>query len=373
MKEVLLKELSNSDIDWLIAAGHRQEIDPGTILIRAEEACDRLYILLEGTLSLSIPVTDQNPLTRAFAAIESVESSGKEIARLSSGEVIGEIPFVGFRPMAATVQAVEKSTVISIPLEPLATKLRLDVGFAARFYRAIAILFSDRLQNAIARLGRTNQVQGQPLKDVLCVLGDLNDSDIDWLMGAGEAQRIPARTVLIREGGPVDALYIILSGTLSMSISEDMGNPLTRAFAAIEGNEISAREIARLSKGDIAGETPFIDSRLPSTTIKTLEDSLLLSIPRHHLAAKLQQDVGFACRFYRVIATLVSDRLQGMLSKFGYGRRIYSKGQTLNDKVEYEDELNTDALERMALAGTRFDWMLSHLSTELQSGRRYSP
>jgi bacteriocin-type transport-associated protein len=366
MKEVLLKELSNSDIDWLISAGHRQEIDSGTVLLSEGKASDRLYILLEGTLSLSVPVTDRNPLTRAFAAIENQETSGKEIARLSSGEVIGEVPFVGFRPMTATVQAVEQSTVIAIPLERLTAKLRLDVGFTARFYRAIAILFSDRLQNAIAQLGRTNQVQGQPLKDVLCVLGDLNDSDIDWLMGAGEPQRIPARTVLIREGGPVDALSIILSGTLSMSISEDMGNPLTRAFAAIEGNESSAREIARLSKGDIVGETPFIDSRLPSITIKTLEDSLVLSIPRSLLAAKLQQDVGFACRFYRAIASLLSDRLQGMLSKFGYGRRIYSKGQALNDTVEYEDELNANTLERMALAGTRFNWVLGHLNIDLK-------
>ena len=80
------------------------------------------------------------------------------------------------------------------------------------------------------------------------------------------------------------------------------------------------------------GETPFIDGRLPSATVKAIEDSLVLTIPRQQLAAKLQQDIGFASRFYRVIATLLSNRLQGMYSQLGYGRRVYSKGQPLDEK-----------------------------------------
>jgi hypothetical protein len=79
------------------------------------------------------------------------------------------------------------------------------------------------------------------------------------------------------------------------------------------------------------------------------------------LAAKLQQDVGFASRFYRMIATLLSHRLQGIYSRLGYSRRVYSQGQPLDENVQYEDELELSVLDRMALAGKRFDWMLSHL------------
>ncbi|MUG91968.1 cyclic nucleotide-binding domain-containing protein [Scytonema sp. UIC 10036] len=359
--EVLLKELNNSDIDWINLTGRRREISPGTVLVQEGKTPNNLHILLDGTLKVTIPQGSNNPLNRAFAAIEGDEFSGREIARLSSGEVVGDIPFVGFRPTATTVSAIEKSLVMSIPRQQLAVKLQQDTGFAARFYRAIAILFSDRLQNIINQLGRSNQAKGQPLRDVLCVLGELNDSDIDWMMACGTPQKIPANTVLIRERGPVDALYVLLGGTMSVFISENEMNPLARAFAAIEGGETVGREIARLSKGEIIGETPFIDTRLPSATVKSLEDSLVLSIPRQELATKLQQDVGFAARFYRVIATLLSDRLHGMLVKFGYGRRVYTKGQPLNDNVEYEDELDFNVLDRMALAGSRFDWMLGHL------------
>lgn len=361
MTEVLLKELTNTDIDWMIATGHHREIAAGTLLIQEGKVADSLHILLDGILTVSISQPDNNPLTRAFAAIEGDEILGREIARLSSGEVVGELPFISTRPTATTVKAVEKSLVMSIPQKELAAKLQQDVGFASRFYRAIAIMLADKLQSIIYQLGRRNLAQGQPLRDVLFILGELHDSDIDWIMAYGTPQKIPANTVLIHERGPVDALYILLNGTMSLSIAEDERNPLTRAFAAIEGSEISGREIARLSQGEIIGETPFIDGRLPSATVKAMEDSMVLSICRQQLAAKLQQDVGFASRFYRVIATLLSNRLQGMFSRLGYGRRVYSKGQPLDENVEYEDELNACVLDRVALAGKRFDWMLGGL------------
>ena len=181
------------------------------------------------------------------------------------------------------------------------------------------------------------------------------------MMATGSQQKITANTILIDEGGPVDALYILLSGTMSLSVSDDERNPLARAFATIEGSEITSREIARLSKGEIMGETPFIDGRLPSATVKAVKDSLLLSIPRQQFAAKLQQDVGFASRFYRVIASLIYQRLQGMYSRLSYGRRVYSKGQSLDENVLYEDELDLNVLERMALAAKRFERMLRRL------------
>jgi bacteriocin-type transport-associated protein len=341
--------------------GFRQEMPAGTLLVRDGKAPKFLHILLDGCLSVTVSHASDNPLTRAYAAMEGVETVSQEIARLTTGEVVGEIPLLGIRDIATTVKAVENSLVMLISQEQLAVKLQQDVGFAARFYRAIAILLSDRLQSLIDRFGRNNIGYSQPLRDVLFILGDLHDSDIDWMMSCGTQQKIAADTVLIREGGVVDALYILLNGKMSLSVSEDRRNPLTRAFAAIEGNKILSRAIGRLSKGEMVGETSFIDSRLPATTVRTIEDSSVLSIPRQELAAKLQQDVGFASRFYRVIATLLSNRLQGMVGSLGYGKRVYSRGQSLDEMVEYEDELDLSVLDRMALAGKRFDWMQERL------------
>ncbi|MFN6487495.1 MULTISPECIES: cyclic nucleotide-binding domain-containing protein [unclassified Nostoc] len=357
MKEVLLKELTNSDINWMITTGLQREIAAGTVLIQEGKTTDTLHLVLDGTLVVTTSQADNNPLGRAFAAIEGDEIKDREIAKLSSGEIVGEIPFINVRTTAASVRAIEKSLVISIPQQELAVKLQRDVGFACRFYRAIAILLSDR----ITQLGRSKLVQSEALRDMLFVLGELNDSDIDWMIATGTRQKIAAHTVLIREGGPVDALYILLDGMMTVSISEDRRNPLIRAFAAMEGTETQSREIARLSRGEIVGETPFIDTKLPPATVQAIADSLVLSIKRQQLAAKLQQDIGFASRFYRVIATLLSNRLHELLSRIVYGRRVYSKGQPLDENIEYEDELDSIILDRMALAGTRFDWMLKRL------------
>jgi bacteriocin-type transport-associated protein len=345
VKETLLQELSNSDINWLLATGRRTEITTGNVLDREGKAA-AFHIVLDGILT---------------ATVSQGKSTNLEIARLPSGEVIGESFFIGNRAIAPTIKAVENSLLLSIPRQQLAEKLERDAGFAARFYRAIAILLSDRLHNLIGQLSRKQLVRDQPLKDLLFVLGELNDSDIDWLISTGTRQKIAANEVLIHEGGTVDALYILLNGTTIVSIAEKKCNPLTLTFGVREGCETSSLAIAQLSRGEIFGETPFIDGRLPFARIEAVEDSLVLSIPRQQLAAKLQQDIGFSSRFYRAIATLVSSRLQEMLSRLGYIKPVDSKSQSLNGAIESEDELDFSVLDQMAMAGTKFDWMLKRL------------
>lgn len=97
-------------------------------------------------------------------------------------------------------------------------------------------------------------------------------------------------------------------------------------------------------------------------SVKAAEDSVVLSIPRWRLAAKLLHDVAFAARFYRVLAVLLADKQRAIVSRLGYGRLSYSTGQSLGENLEYENELNSDFLAQVALAGARFDWMLKRIS-----------
>jgi bacteriocin-type transport-associated protein len=363
MTEVLLKELSNSDIDWMLKTGSREEISTGQVIIRQGEPVNALYILLDGALTVCISQADNNPLGRAFAALEGGEMSGREIARLSSGEMVGEIPFIESYLPSTTVKALTDSQVLVIPQQQLATKLKQDISFAAHLYRASAILLADRLEKIVSQLGHSTLVLSQPrLREILFIFAELHDSDIDWLIVAGEVNRLPAGTVLIPSGRPVEALHILLDGKLTLSTSEDDRNPLARAFSNLEDSDTVEREFARLSRGDIVGETPFVEAPPPSMSVKAAEDSMVLSIPRWRLAAKLLHDVAFAARFYRVLAVLLADKQQAIVSRLGYGRLSYSTGQSLGEKIEYENELNSDFLGQVALAGARFDWMLKRIS-----------
>jgi bacteriocin-type transport-associated protein len=222
-------------------------------------------------------------------------------------------------------------------------------------------MLSDRLQEVASQLGRGRLSQSQSLKEVLFIFGEFSDSDIDWLIAMGCTEEVRAGRTLIKEGKPIDALHIILDGKMKVSIAEGSSNPLTLAFAALGLGKRAEREVARLAKGEMVGETAFVGAGTASNTVKALENSLVLSIPRQQLKVKLEQDVRFAARFYRAIAALLSDRLRSLITRIGYGRRTYSTGQLLDEQVEYEDEIDLGVMDQMSLAGTRFKWMLSRL------------
>jgi CRP/FNR family transcriptional regulator, cyclic AMP receptor protein len=147
MKKVLfiLGELIEEDIDWLVEIGDRQLIPPAMVLIQEGHCVETLYILLEGELSVSAQAL-----------------GGREIARLSRGEIVGEMSFVDSRPPSATVRAAQASQVFAIPQAQLAAKLDRDVGFASRFYRALAMFLSNRLRSTVGQLGDRTETTLDP-------------------------------------------------------------------------------------------------------------------------------------------------------------------------------------------------------------------
>lgn len=165
------------------------------------------------------------------------------------------------------------------------------------------------------------------MKQVLFILGELSDADIDWLIQTGDRQELEPGTILIHEGKSVDALYILLDGTLVVTIS------------ALEG-----RQIARLASGDVVGEMSFVESRPPSATVQTLEKSVVLAVERSHLSEKLQIDVGFAARFYRALAILLSSRLRGTVRQ-----------------LSNSPDASQSETETAAIAQQRFDNLLERL------------
>lgn len=102
-----------------------------------------------------------------------------------------------------------------------------------------------------------------------------------------------------------------------------------------------------------------MDTRPHSTTVQAAENSIVLAIPRQKLMSKLEQDSGFAVRFYRALASVLTDRLRNTVS-----RLRYRKGQPLAEGVEYEDELDQTVLEQLALAGTKFAWLLQQIKSD---------
>jgi len=177
------------------------------------------------------------------------------------------------------------------------------------------------------------------MRKALLYLGILNDSDIEWMIAAGVKQEVAPSEVLISEGKPISALFVVLDGKFSVVVGS-LGN----------------REVARLQAGEVVGEMSFVDSRPPSATVRALERSVVLAIPRNVLTAKLAQDPLFASRFYRALAVFLSDRLRGTVAVLGYG-----SGTLIDDNALYSDEIEGAILDHLSLGGARFDWLQRRL------------
>jgi bacteriocin-type transport-associated protein len=352
MSELLLRELTTADIYWLKQAGAQVKVPAGQVFIPAGTVPDCFYLLLDGRAAITLPRSALDPLQQAFAIIEGTTGE-QEIMALENGDVFGALPGLVAPLPTATVVAKTDCMVLVLPIVDLLAQLGADVAFAGRFYKWVAILLAGRLQRMLRRLGRRNLAQGKLLRDVWLVFGEFHDSDVEWLMAMGKVQQVAAEEVLLGAGKPIEHLYLVLDGSLVMLWEEAAVNPLLQAFAVLEGQEMLGREVAQLGQGALVGVSPFLDGRLERVTMRSAGGAVVLAVPRRLVLAKLQQDLGFAGRFYRVLGVVMGYRLQGVCGRLGYGRRVYAGGA--------EDELDMEAIDRMGLAGRRFELMLGKL------------
>jgi CRP-like cAMP-binding protein len=143
----ILGILDDTDVSWLAMTGKSRSIAPGTVIIQRGVPMDSLFILIDGQLQ--------------------VYSGSVEIARLSAGEIVGEISFVDARPPSASVKATVESQVLAVPKSALYAKLQKDLGFASRFYFSVATFLAERLRASTARLSASEaEADGHPGEDL---------------------------------------------------------------------------------------------------------------------------------------------------------------------------------------------------------------
>jgi CRP-like cAMP-binding protein len=178
------------------------------------------------------------------------------------------------------------------------------------------------------------------MRKALFLLGRLTDQDVEWLVTCGRPRSVRAGDVLIHQGRPVEDLFLILRGTFRVS------------------DERAGRELARLTSGEIVGEMSFVDANPPSATVAALGPGTVLALPRGLLQQKLDEDSGFAARFYRALAAFLSDRLRAAAA----ASVPAPAAPGLDPSVVQDDELDPNVLDTIHRAGTRFSQILTRLS-----------
>ena len=176
------------------------------------------------------------------------------------------------------------------------------------------------------------------MRRVLYLLGQLSDENIEWMIAQGKRENIPAGTVLIEEGKPSALVYIVLDGLLGIFVRAGQDENL----------------IAQRGAGEILGEMSFIDDSPPTATVKTLEPSILFTLPKTTLADHLEENRDFAARFYRGIAVSLSYRLRESMERS-------APGTSMSGDVNEDEELDATVLDSVYLAGMRFDQIVRRM------------
>ncbi|MBD2482831.1 cyclic nucleotide-binding domain-containing protein [Planktothrix sp. FACHB-1365] len=173
----------------------------------------------------------------------------------------------------------------------------------------------------------------------LFLLGGLSDDDLSWIINKAKIEKLPPGERLIYEGRPINALYFVLSGLLTVVIGSK-----------------EDRELAQITTGEVVGEVSFIDSRPPLATVKALETTQVLAISRFELNSKLHHDSKFAARFYHGLSLCLASRMRGTIRRLGY-----------DDLTEYEidvlepEEFSEQTKEFLVLAQAKFNWLVQNL------------
>ena len=174
------------------------------------------------------------------------------------------------------------------------------------------------------------------MRKAMYLMGVLDDGDIEWLAKNGSDRRLQTGQTLVREGQPVDSLFVVLDGRLAVTAG--------------------AVQVATLYAGEVVGEISFIDSRPPLATVTALDNARVLAVPRAGLQQKLDADKKFAANFYRSLAIFLADRLRTTTSRLGYG------AASQDSQAGDPDELGDDLLETVSLGTRRFDELLKRVS-----------
>ena len=174
------------------------------------------------------------------------------------------------------------------------------------------------------------------MRRALYILGLLTDEDIEWIVGNGERERLAPGSKIITEAQPLDSIFILVDGKLMAHLEQ--------------GN----RKLSELGPGEVLGEISLLDSRPPTVSVSAVDESLVIRLARTRLFTKLESDTGFAARFYKALGVFLAQRLRQTTASMGT-----AKEGELDD--EMGDEIDPEALERLALAGKRFHWIIEKL------------
>jgi|SRR5882724_4645812 len=132
-----LEYLTSNDWALLRSKSRALSFRPGEIIIAINSRPDRLFVLKSGNATIEV-------------------TRGNVIARLSAGDICGEMAFVEDSVASASVIAEKATEADALDLASLKETFASFPHLEARFYKSLALLLSRRLRKTSAELAKSN-------------------------------------------------------------------------------------------------------------------------------------------------------------------------------------------------------------------------
>ncbi|HMF90692.1 MAG TPA: cyclic nucleotide-binding domain-containing protein [Candidatus Angelobacter sp.] len=132
-----LRYLTSNDWALLRSKSRRVTYKPREIIIAINSRPNSLFMVVSGT-----------------AAVEVVR--GTPLAKLSTGEIFGEMAFIENAAASASVVAESEMVVDVLDLTVLGELFSNFPHLEARFFKSLALLLSQRLRSTLGRMSKTS-------------------------------------------------------------------------------------------------------------------------------------------------------------------------------------------------------------------------
>lgn len=212
---------------------------PGDVVFRKGDPGDSMFVVRSGRFR----VTGATP-------------AGAEVTlgEVGPGDWVGEMAVLTGQPRSATLAAVEEGTLVRLP--------RAGFDELAARYPAVAARLTADIGPRLRR--------GQLLRVWEELFGIREPSAFRDLEEVAEWRRVAAGEVLIRQGEPSDAMYVVVTGRLKTVVR------------GADGSEIAVREVGAFST---VGELGLLTELPRSATVVAVRDSEVLRLGREPFRA----------------------------------------------------------------------------------------
>lgn len=247
-----------------------ETFEEGDVVFNQGDIGDKMYILHEGTL----------------AVIREKDGVGTVVARLSRGDVVGEMALVDEEPRSATVKAMESSTLVPVTRDFVLQYSHKDTSFILFLIESL----SGRLEKVNEMLRWRFSESGQPaLQD------DSQDEDeprsaaflksLSPVIDTAKAVKLAQGEILFEKGDPGDTMYVILNGKME-TYQED-------------GEEKYFQ--ARFGRGNFLGEMAIVSGKPRTATAVTTAPSVLLPVKKEDFIEKIRTDPAVALHTIQIL------------------------------------------------------------------------